>query len=154
MLFWYNPLNQCCGKISCFNRAGSAELRKENPKIILSIGDSFKLCVFGPSCSQFDTLTAAGGSVARVAPQAMKEEEALMLRQLQDLEEAKKAGIDNKTLAILKQEHAQELELMREQVCRPRRCFHISGVMAFPCHVFDFHCHGAIFQRLVHRMRC
>eukprot|EP00667_Euglena_gracilis_P001535 EG_transcript_1535 len=47
--------------------------------------------------------------------QAMKEEEALMLRQLQDLEEAKKAGIDNKTLAILKQEHAQELELMREQ---------------------------------------
>ena len=38
------------------------------------------------------------------------------MRQLQDLEEAKQAGIDEKTLQVLKQEHAEELAMMREQV--------------------------------------
>jgi len=47
--------------------------------------------------------------------QALKNEEALRMRHLQDLEEAKQAGVDKRTLEILKQEHQQELEMMREQ---------------------------------------
>jgi hypothetical protein len=53
--------------------------------------------------------------------QALRQEEELRMRQLQDLEEAKQAGIDEKTLQVLKQEHAEELAMMREQNDELRR---------------------------------